>query len=156
MPGSSVALASRSVSPIELPYTARERIAAPAATVFGLVAEVELWPAWFRLVERARLVGHRESRRLVELRTGGLSAPGRWRVVQLVDEAARHVSFALAEGSGKGSAITWSIVAVDGTDAACDVTVACRTRGGPFAVLGQRMLERVKEVAEGASLAGRA
>jgi hypothetical protein len=136
--------------------TVRERINADRATVLRLVAEVELWPALFPHLRSARLLQQAGARRLIELRTGWLRPGRRWRALQTLDEAAGTVTFQVGRRPGHPSSVTWQIAPIaDTADPACEVTVACSERSGSALALGPVMLARVREIAEGGSLAGR-
>jgi hypothetical protein len=150
------------------------RIYADRPTVFRLLADIELWPAFIPHVRSARVVRRDGRRRLVKVRASWHGIPIGWTAIETVDEvycwmALRHVSRLTG-----GSVATWSVgpeQRLEDSRIAVDVTVeqqvtvplpfigglvARRFVGGMVArELGQAILDRVKWVAEGGSLAGR-
>lgn len=149
-------------------------IYADRQTVFRLIADIELWPAFIRHVRSARVVRRHGRRRLVKVRASWRGIPIGWTAVETVDDfyywmGLRHVSPLTGE-----SLATWTVGperTLDDGRTAVNVTVkqsvtvplpligrmlARRFVGGVVArELGQAILDRVKEVAEGGSLAGR-
>jgi hypothetical protein len=154
------------------------RVHADRQTVFRLLAEIELWPAIIPHVRSARVVRRtgtpRLSHRLIVLRATWHGIPIGWRIVETVEPAAGTVILRHLSPLTRGSVTTWTVSQpMAGTDGTCsvqlsmtqDVRVALpivgdllarRFVGGTMArELGQMILDRIKEIAEGGSLAGR-
>jgi hypothetical protein len=150
------------------------RIYADRRTVFYLLSEIELWPAFLAHIRSARVVRRDGRRRLIKVRASWRGLPIGWTAVETVDAyyfwmAVRHVS-RLTGGSlatycvGPEKRLADGRVAVDVT-VEQQVTVPLPVIGGLLARrfvggvvarrFGQAILDRVKEVAEGGSLAGR-
>jgi hypothetical protein len=120
------------------------------------VSEVELWPALFPHLRSARLLRQAGAARLIELHTGWLRPGGRWRALQTLDEAAGTVTFQVGGRPGRAASVTWQMTPVaDAAGPACEVVVSWGERSGRSSALGPVMLARVREIAEGGSLAGR-
>jgi hypothetical protein len=148
-------------------------IRADAATVFTLLAEIELWPAVFTHVRWARVLRCSGTMRLVAVGATWRGLPLGWRAVQTVDRGRgvmtlRHVS-PLTRGSSAVFAVT-DVPREDGapcTEVRFEQHVAVRLPifggllarrfvGGTVArEQGISLLARLKEIAEGGSLAGR-
>jgi uncharacterized membrane protein len=142
-------------------------IRADAATVYRLLAELELWPAIFPHIASARVLRRFEDRRIVAVRASWRGLPIRWRALQVRDPAGRRITFRHLNALTRESGVAWTITPK--ADGVC-VAVHQRVRlhlpivGGWFAeqVLLRRvgpemarvMLARLKEVSEGGSLAG--
>jgi hypothetical protein len=151
------------------------RIHADRQTVFNLVAEVELWPALFHHIRSARVIRRNGRQRLVTVKARWHGLPLGYAAIQTIDDDAfvmtiRHVSLLT-----RGSVATWSVRAADevepGTSSAVElhleqnVLVPVPFVGGMLAHgfiggrvardLGLQMAHRLREIAEGGSLAGR-
>lgn len=148
-------------------------IQASRSTVFTLLAEIELWPAVFPHVRWARVLRRAGPVRLVAVGARWRGLPLGWRAVQTVDADAgamtlRHVSPLTA-----GSIATFRVTPASGPTVPDAVVVtfeqcvnvslplfggwlARRFVGGLVARdQGDGLLRRLKEIAEGGSLAGR-
>lgn len=148
--------------------TLSRRIDADCATVFHLLAEVELWPALFAHVRSARVLRRDGRRRLIVVRATWRGLPLGYRAIEAVDPQQGIVTIRHVSRLTRGSVATWAIRPPSGVDG-IDVTVhqqvivpvpivggllARELVGGRVARdLGEAMLERLKEVAEGGSLA---
>lgn len=149
------------------------RVDADPATVFSLIAEVELWPAIFRHIRSARVLRRDGRRRLVVVKARWRGLPLGYTAVQTVDNYYRWTSIRHLSRLTAGSVATFSVPVARTTGAgpAADVHVkqsvtvpiplvgdrlARAFIGGRVArELGDAMLDRVKEIAEGGSLADR-
>jgi hypothetical protein len=147
-------------------------IRADRATVFHLLAEVELWPALFPHVRSARVLRRDGKRRLIVVRARWRGLPLGYRAIETVDLERGVVTIRHVSALTKGSVATWTVRRApgsDGADSGVDVTVdqqvivpvpviggllARQLVGGRVARdLGEAMLQRLEEVAEGGSLA---
>ena len=146
---------------------------ADRATVFNLLAEVGLWPALFPHVRSARVLRRNGRRRLVVMRVHWHGLPLGYTAIQTIDADQGRMMIRHVRGLSRGSVSIWTVLPATGpagsTDGV-DVTVhqqvavpvpivggllARRFVGGRIARdLGQAMLDRLVEVAEGGSLAG--
>jgi hypothetical protein len=150
------------------------RVYADRQTVFRLLADIELWPAFIRHVRSARVVRRDGRRRLVKVRASWRGVPIGWTAVETVDYVYCWMSLRHVSRLTGGSVATWSVgpeLRVGDGRSAVDVSVEQQVRvplpligglltrrfvGGVVArELGQAILDRVKEIAEGGSLAGR-
>ena len=150
------------------------RVYADRQTVFRLLADIEFWPAFLPHVRSARVVRRDGRRRLVRVRASWRGIPIGWTAVETVDEFYHWMGLRHRSRLTRGSLATWTVgperIADDGRPAV-DVTVrqwvtvpipviggllARRFVGGLVArELGQAILDRVTEIAEGGSLADR-
>lgn len=149
-------------------------IRADRATVFNLLAEIELWPALFPHVRSARVLRRDGRRRLIVVRATWRSLPLGYTAVQTVDTAQGQMTIRHLSRLTNGSTAVWNVQAAADPAGAADgvelrvqqqVVVPVPLIGGWLARalvggrvardLGQAMLDRVKEVAEGGSLADR-
>lgn len=154
--------------------TLTSHIRADRATVFNLLAEVELWPALFPHICSARVLRRDGRRRLVAVRARWHRLPLGYTAIQTVDADEGRITFRHLSRLTSGSLATWVVrPATDSGGSADGVEVSVCQRlvvpvplvGGPLAHglvggrvagdLGRAMLDRLKEVAEGGSLAGR-
>jgi hypothetical protein len=150
------------------------RIYADRQTVFRLLAEIELWPAILPHVRSARVVRRDGRRRLVTVRASWKGLPIGWTAVETIDPVQCRMTLRHVTPLTRGSLAVWTVSpeTIDRGAVAVDVDVEQRVVvplplvggllgrgfvGGRVArELGQKILDRVKEVAEGESLAGRA
>ena len=151
------------------------RISAERATVFNLLAEVELWPALFPHVRSARVLRRDGRRKLFRVRARWRGLPLSYTAILTVDAERGEISIRHLSRLTRGSVAIWSVLpAVHHAGASGDgvelrvqqqVIVPIPLVGGILARgiiggrvardLGQSMLDRLKEVAEGGSLADR-
>ena len=150
------------------------RIRADRRTVFNLLAEMELWPALFPHIRSARVVRRDGNRRLVVVRASWHGVPIGWTAIETLDEAEGRITLRHVSRLTRGSIAIWSVgptMTLDDGGPAVDVSVdqevtvplpliggllARRFVGGGVARgFGQAILDRVRQVAEGGSLAGR-
>lgn len=148
--------------------TFASQICADRATVFHLLAEVELWPALFPHIRSARVLRRDGRRRLIAVRAAWRGLPFGYRAVETVDAERGVVTIRHLSRLTRGSVAAWTVCPRSGDDGV-DVTVhqgvivpvpvvghllARALVGGRVARdLGESMLRRLKEVAEGGSLA---
>jgi hypothetical protein len=150
-------------------------IRADRATVFNLLAEVGLWPALFPHVRSARVLRRDGRRRLIVVRARWRWLPLGYTAIQTVDATQGRMIIRHVSRLTHGSVTVWDVQAA--TDAAGGPTdevelsvhqhvavsiplvgtlLARSLVGGRVARdRGHAMLERVKEIAEGGSLADR-
>jgi hypothetical protein len=147
------------------------RIHADRATVFNLLAEVELWPALFPHIRSSRVLRRDGRRRLIVVRTRWHGLPLGYTAIQTVDTYYYWMSIGVIGGLTNGSSATFVVKRAPGDPDAVVVEVDQRVVvpvplvgeflarslvGGRVARdLGEAMLDRLKEVAEGGSLADR-
>jgi hypothetical protein len=153
------------------------RIDADGSTVFNLIAGVELWPALFGHVRSARVLRRDGKRRLIAVRARWHGLPLDYTAIQTVDADRQQMTIRHVSRLTRGSVATWAVVAAPGLDSTNDPGDAVDVRvhqqvivpvpmvggllarqfvGGRIARdQGQAMLDRLKVVAEGGSLAGR-
>ena len=150
------------------------RVRADRATVFNLLAEVELWPALFPHVRSARVLRREGRRRLVVVKARWRGLPLGYTAVQTIDPDRGRMTIRHLSRLARGSVATWTVQAVidqngpgDGVEVMVhqQVVVPIPVVGGLLARsfvggrvardLGQAMLDRLEEVAEGGSLADR-
>jgi ribosome-associated toxin RatA of RatAB toxin-antitoxin module len=163
-----------STAPLTQSYAARKHIplscliSADAATVYRLLAEVELWPAVFPHIASARVLRHHGGRRIVSVRASWRALPVGWRALQSCDAAAGAITFSHVNALSRGSSVAWTITP-EGEGVRVGVSQQVRLHVpiigcwlathllsryiGPE--MARVMLARLKEVAEGGSLAGR-
>ena len=150
------------------------RIRADRATVFSLLAEVELWPALFPHIRSARVLKRDGRRKLVAVRARWCRLPLGYRAIVTLDPGQGQVTIRHLSRLTRGSVATWAVRPIIRTsDLGHEVELsveqqvivplpivgrllARRFVGGAVARdLGQAMLDRLKEIAEGGSLADR-
>ena len=140
---------------------------ADAAMVYGLLAEVELWPALFPHIRSARVLRRYGERRIVSVRANWRGLPIGWRALQTRDRAGLCLDFRHLNALSRGSGVTWTVTRLDD---GVRVAVTQRVRlnvpiVGPWLAdrlllrtigpeMAWTMLGRLKEIAEGGSLAG--
>jgi Polyketide cyclase / dehydrase and lipid transport len=152
----------------------RIRIHSNRATVFNLVAEVELWPALFRHIHSARVLRRDGRRRLIAVSANWRGFPFGYTAIQTVDRDEWRTEIRHISPLTRGSIATFGVIPVSSLDPPGEVVdvelhqqviVPVPAVGGLLARrfigehvvrdLGQSMLVRLKEVAEGGSLSGR-
>ena len=150
------------------------RIHADHATVFTLLAEVELWPALFPHVRSARVLRRDGRRRLIVVRARWRGLPLGYTAVQTVDAPQGRMTIRHLSRLTRGSVAVWDVRPAPDPGAPTDdvelsvhqqvvvpiplvgsLLAHCFVGGRVARDLGQAMLERVKQVAEGGSLADR-
>jgi hypothetical protein len=145
------------------------RIRSDCNTVVSLIATVELWPALFPSIRYARVLDHGRLTRRVVVRASWRGLPVSWRATQTIDPGRGLVSFHHVDPIGRGTTAIWTVAEADdgiGVDVSVQMVVAMGLPlvGRPvarhllgryvFPELGRQMLSRLKEIAEGGSLAG--
>jgi hypothetical protein len=149
------------------------RIYADRETVFRLLAEIEFWPALFRDVRSARMLRRDGRRRLLAIQTSWYGLPIGWTAMQTINPDQGRMTLRHLSPLTRGSIITWDVrpaADADGQGSAVDlivhqaVTVPLPVTGWLLAerfvgdrlrqTFGQTMLDRIKHIAEGGSLAG--
>ena len=140
--------------------------------MFHLLAEVELWPALFAHIRSARVLKRQGRQRLIVVRATWRGLPLGYRAIETVDAEQGVVTIRHLSRLTRGSIATWTVrpnFDADGASNGVDLTVHQRVIvpvpivggllarelvGGRVARdLGAGMLRRLKEVAEGGSLA---
>ena len=153
---------------------AATRIQADRATVYNLLAEVELWPALLPHIRSLRVLRREGRRRLVAVRASWRGLPLGYTAVVTVDPARSSMTLRHLSRLTRGSVATWTVHPAPSTGGPADgVELTVRQHvvvplplvgpllaeafvGGRVArELGPAMLDRIKEIAEGGSLAGR-
>jgi hypothetical protein len=147
----------------------RVRVHADRQTVFRLLAEIELWPAIIPQIRSARVVRRSGtsclSHRLVAFRAAWHGVSIGWRMIETVDPAAGTVTLRHLSPLTRGSVAVWTvgepIVGADGSTSV-DLSMTQDVRGNVPIIgdllargFGQKILLRIKVIAEGGSLAGR-
>jgi hypothetical protein len=150
-------------------WRVQTRVRADRSTVYALVAEVELWPAVFPDVTYARVLRRAGARRLIAVRSGRPGLLPARRAVQALDPERGLITFKHLGPLNGGAVTRWSIApADDGVGVNVEVAHRSARRWPPIvpALMGRllglpagpdaarKMLERLKYVAEGGSLAG--
>jgi hypothetical protein len=149
------------------------RVLADADTLFNLLAGVELWPAIFRHIESVRVLRRDGPKRLIEVRARWNGLPLGYRAVVTSDARRREFTIRHVSALTRGSIATWAVEPVHDqsgqpvqAELHVGVHVVVPLPGiGPFLArqfagglvardLGSAMMYRLKEIAEGASLAG--
>jgi ribosome-associated toxin RatA of RatAB toxin-antitoxin module len=135
---------------------------APAATIYGLAAEVERWPEllphyrWVTVLERDG------NRKLVEMAAHRDGIPVRWQAVQELFPDVPRIAFTHVRGITRGMAVEWTfheqgtgtLVRIDHELAlgwpVVGSWVADHLIGRQFvATIAGETLRRIKEIAEG-------
>ena len=156
-------MSSESTSPLTI------RVRADAAVVYMLVAELELWPALISHVHSARVLRRMGGRRLVSVRASWRGVPVGWRAIQTLEPEQGRITFRHLVPVSRGTTVTWTVRQIDGETVMLSVeqqiklasfvparqlvTGVLASRVGPE--MAQLMLDRIREIAEGGSLAGR-
>jgi ribosome-associated toxin RatA of RatAB toxin-antitoxin module len=141
---------------------------APAATIYGLAAEVERWPEllphyrWVTVLERSG------NRKLVEMAAHRDGIPVRWQAVQELFPDVPRIAFTHVRGITRGMAVEWTfceqgagtLVRIDHELALgwplVGNWVADHLVGRQFvAHIAGKTLRRIKEIAEGLAPQGR-
>lgn len=144
-------------------------IRADAAVVYMLIAELELWPALIPHVRSARVLRRMGNRRLVSVRASWRGVPVGWRAIQTLEPEHGRVTFRHLVPVSRGTTVRWTVRQVDAGTVLLSVeqqvklarfvpgrqlvTDLLANRVGPE--MAQLMLVRIREIAEGGSLAGR-
>ena len=145
------------------------RIRADAAVVYMLVAELELWPALIPHVRSARVLRRMGNRRLVSVRASWRGLPVGWKAIQTLEPEVGRITFRHLVPVSRGTTVSWTIRQVDAETTVLRVEQQVRLasfvpgrqllagvladRVGPE--MARLMLDRIREIAEGGSLAGR-
>jgi len=152
--------------------TDARRIRADHDTVYNLLAEIELWPTIFPHIRSARVIGREGSQKQVVVQTRWHGLPISYHAVVTADPKRGQVSIRHLSSLTKGSVDTWTIIPSTNSLGELD-RLELRVRqhvvvpvpfvgdmlaqqlvGGRVARdLSEAMLDRIKEVAEGGSLA---
>jgi hypothetical protein len=151
-----------------------QRVQADVSTVFYLLANVEFWPALFQHVRSARVLRRDGQRRLVSVHATWHGLPLGYTAVQVVYPEDGQMTIRHVSPLTRGSVAVWTVIPVDcpsRPNRAIDLSVRQQVIvpvpivgsalargfiGGLVARdLGQAMLDRLKAVAEGGSLAER-
>ena len=143
-------------------------IRADPAVVFMLVSELELWPALIPHIHSARGLQRMGTRRLVSVRASWHGVPVGWRAIQLSEPEHGRVTFRHLVPISRGTTVTWTVRALDASTVVLRVEQQVRLarfvpgrqlmtgflthRVGPE--MARSMLDRIREIAEGGSLAG--
>lgn len=145
-------------------------VQADAAVVYQLVTELELWPALIPHIKSARVVERLgRHRRIVSVRASWRGVPVGWRAIQLSEPEHRRVTFRHLIAATRGTTVVWTVEPISAN--AVRLRVEQRVRLARFvpgravvrSIMTDRigpemahlMLERIREIAEGGSLAGR-
>lgn len=155
-------MASESASPLQTV------IRADAATVYMLISELELWPALIPHVHSARVLRRMGNRRLVSVQASWHGVPVGWRAIQLSEPEHGRVTFRHLVRVSRGTTVTWTIHPVDAGAVILRVEQTVKLASfvpgrrlmagfltdtvGPQ--MARLMLDRIREIAEGGSLAG--
>jgi ribosome-associated toxin RatA of RatAB toxin-antitoxin module len=154
--------------------TDSRRIRANQETVFNLLAEIELWPTIFPHIRSARVVKREGNQKVVVVKAKWRGLPLSYTAVETVDRERGQVTIRHLSRLTKGSVATWTVMPSSDSLGQTD-RVELRVReqvdvpmpligdslanvfvGGSVArELSEAMLDRIKEVAEGGSLADR-
>lgn len=145
------------------------RVRADAAVVYMLVAELELWPALISHVHSARVLRRMGNRRLVSVRASWRGVPVGWRAIQTLEPEQGRITFRHLVPLSRGTTVTWTVRQIDAETVMLSVEQKVRLasfvpgrqmladmlthRVGPE--MAHLMLDRIREIAEGGSLAGR-
>ena len=137
--------------------------------IFRLAGEVEFWPAILPHYRSVRVLRRRGRKRLVYMAASRDGFPVSWTSIQWLDPVARRIAFRHVKGISRGMDVEWRIE--PRADGSVDVSIehwltlgwpligafAAERVIGPHFVehIATRTLRRIKEIAEGGSLAGR-
>lgn len=145
----------------------RIRMHAPPATVFRLAADVELWPALLPHYRYVRILRRASGCRLVEMAASRDGIPVSWTSIQWLEPERCRITFRHVRGVTRGMVVEWAIEPAEPDQV--DVTIShwwaprwplsfwiAERAIGPFFVhdIAGKTLARIKEIAEGGSLAG--
>ena len=146
----------------------RIRIDAPPDRIFRLAAEVEFWPALLPHYRYVRVLRRAKDRRLVQMGASRDGIPVSWTSIQWLEPERRRITFRHVKGVTRGMVVEWLIE--PSADGPIDVSIshALRLRWpllgtwaadrviGPYFVhdIAGKTLRRIKQIAEGGSLAG--
>jgi len=151
------------------------RVAADRETVLNLLAEVELWPALFPHIRSARVLRRADGGRMFRVAARWWGLPLAYTAILTVDADRGTVTIRHLSRLTRDSVATWSVrpapdsggAGLDGVELSVHqhVVVPIPIVGGILARelvggrvardLGQAKLDRLKEIAEGGSLADR-
>jgi ribosome-associated toxin RatA of RatAB toxin-antitoxin module len=147
----------------------RVRIHADPDLIFRLAGEVEFWPAILPHYRAVRVLRRDGNKRLVYMAATRDGFPVSWTSIQWLDPAARRIAFRHVKGVTRGMDVEWRIEPA--ADGGVDVEIehwltlpwpaigrfAAERVIGPHFVedIAGKTLRRIKEIAEGGSLAGR-
>jgi len=144
-------------------------IRADAAVVYMLISELELWPALIPHVLSARVLQRMGNRRLVRVRASWRGAPVGWEAIQISEPEHGRVTFRHLVPVSRGTTVTWTVRPVDDSTVILrveqTVKLASFVPGRPLLSsflthivgpeMARLMLDRIREIAEGGTLAGR-
>jgi ribosome-associated toxin RatA of RatAB toxin-antitoxin module len=150
------------------------RIRADHDTVFNLLAEIELWPALFPHIRSARVIRREGDQKVVVIRATWHGLPLSYTAIETVDRARGQMTIRHVSRLTRGSVATWTISPAkrptgepDGVELRLrqhvdvpiplvgDLLARSLVGGSVARDLGEAMLDRIKAVAEGGSLAHR-
>jgi uncharacterized membrane protein len=145
----------------------RIQIDAPPDQIFRLAAEVEFWPALLPHYRYVRVLRRATDRRLVEMGASRDGIPVSWTSIQWLERERRRITFRHVKGVTRGMVVEWLIE--PGVEGPVEVRIAHALRLrwpilgnwaadrviGPYFVhdIAGKTLRRIKEIAEGGSLA---
>ena len=146
----------------------RIQIQADPDLIFRLAGEVEFWPAILPHYRDVRVLRRQGDKRLVYMAAWRDAIPVSWTSIQWLDPAARRIVFRHVKGVTRGMDVEWRIA--PRPDGVVDVSIehwldlawplvgrfAAERVIGPLFVeyIAGKTLRRIKEIAEGGSLAG--
>ncbi len=145
----------------------RIRMQAPPETVFRLAADVEFWPALLPHYRYVRILRRSPERRLVEMAASRDGIPVSWTSIEWLEPERHRITFRHVRGVTRGMVVEWAIEPTEANGV--DVTISHQWEPrwplghwiaeraiGPFFVhdIATKTLGRIKEIAEGGSLAG--
>lgn len=145
----------------------RIQMDAPPETIFRLAAEIEFWPALLPHYRYVQILKRKPGRRLARMGAYRDRLPVSWTSIQWLEPETRRITFRHVAGVTRGMVVEWLMEPAGGT--AVDVTISHRFRLG-WPVIGDvvaeriigpafveyiagKTLQRIKEIAEGGSLA---
>src|SRR4051812_41221343 len=85
------------------------RIYADRDTVFRLLSEIELWPAWLPHIRSTRVIRRDGRRRLVVVRAAWHGIPIGWRAIETVDPDRDQMTLQHISRLTRGSIATWTV-----------------------------------------------
>jgi len=152
-----------------MPIVLSVEVVADAASVFRSIAEIELWPALIPDYRSARVVRRSGQHRVVEATTATPLWPLSWTAIQHVDRDNWTVTLRHVRGLTRGMIVAWRVDprAPGRVKVTAELRRAERMSSGArsgrltlayriLRPLTERTLRRLKRVAEGGTLAGRA